>query len=62
MAFPFMPMTDEMLKKLARAAQNSDQTINLPDFPDVFASYEFKSALDLIPSPLETDQSDSADL
>jgi hypothetical protein len=61
-AFPFMPMTNEMLKKLSRAIEDSDQTINFPDFPAVFVSCEFKFALDLIPSPLETDQTDTPHL
>jgi hypothetical protein len=51
-----------MLKKLSRAIEDSDQTINFPDFPAVFVSCEFKFALDLIPSPLETDQTDTPHL
>ena len=58
MAFPFMPFTNEMLEKLSQAIQDFDQTINFPDFTDVFASCEFKSAMELNPSHLETDQSD----
>jgi len=55
-AFPFMPMTNEMLKKLTRVMQDSNQTINSPDFPAVFASQEFKSILELNPQCSETDQ------
>ena len=58
MAFPFMPMTDEMLKKLSRIIQDSDQTINFPDLSIVFASQDFKSVLELNPHHLETNQSD----
>ena len=58
MAFPFCPMTDEMLKKLSRAIQDSDQTINSPNLSAVFVSQEFKSILELNPHHVETDQSD----
>jgi len=51
-----MPMTNEMLKKLTRVMQDSNQTINSPDFPAVFASQEFKSILELNPQCSETDQ------
>jgi hypothetical protein len=53
-----MPMTDEMLKKLTRATQDSNQTINSPNFPAVFAFQELKSVSELNPQHLETDQSD----
>jgi len=49
-------MTDEMLKKLTRVMQDSNQTINSPDFPAVFASQEFKSILELNPQCSETHQ------
>jgi hypothetical protein len=58
-AFPFMPMTDEMLKKLSQAIQDSDQTINSPDLSDVFVSCEFKFTPEINSSHSETDQSDS---
>ena len=57
MAFPFYPMTNEMLKKLSRAIEDSDQTINFPDPPALFASREFKSVLELNPQRSETNQS-----
>jgi len=56
-AFPFMPMTDEMLKKLSRFIEDSNHTINSPDFPAVFVSQEFKSALELNPRQSETNHS-----
>ena len=58
MAFPFCPMTDEMLKKLSRIAQDTDQIINFPDLCAVLASQEHKFILELIPHPTETNQSD----
>ena len=56
MAFPFMPMTDEMLKKLSQIIQESDQIINSPDSPTVLASQKSKSAPEISSSHLETDQ------
>ena len=55
MAYPFYPMTDEMLKKLTLLSQESDQIIYFPDFPSELASQEFKSASEINPSHLETD-------
>jgi hypothetical protein len=49
-------MTNEMLKKLSRAIQDSNQSIKFSDFPAVFASREFKSVLELNPQRSETDQ------
>ena len=57
MAHPFMPMTNEILKKLTRLTQDSGHTINFPDFPAVCESQEFKSAFNLKPDHSETDQS-----
>jgi hypothetical protein len=51
-------MTDEMLKKLSRVIQDSDQTNHFPDSPSVFASQECKSEAEINPSHLETNQSD----
>jgi hypothetical protein len=48
-------MTDEMLKKLSRIAQDTDQTINFPDFSAVLVSCEFKFTPELNPSHSETD-------
>ena len=59
MAFPFCPMTDEMLKKLSQVAQDSDQTNNFTDFPAVFVSQELKSVLELNSQHSETNQSDT---
>jgi hypothetical protein len=58
-AFPFCPMTDEILKKLSKATQDSNQTIDSPKFPAEFASCEFKSVSELNPYPADTDQSDN---
>jgi len=55
-AFPFMPMTNEMLKKLSQATQDSNQTINSSELPTVFASQDFKSAIELNQQRSETDQ------
>ena len=57
-AYPFMPMTNEILNKLSRVIQDYDQTINSPDLPAVFATQELKSILELNPQRLETSQSD----
>jgi len=56
-AFPFCPMTNEMLKKLSQAIQDSDQTVNAPNLPAVFSSRDFKSALELNQQRSETDHS-----
>ena len=47
MAFPFMPMTNEMLKKASRAIRDSDRTINSLDSPAVFETQYLKSILEL---------------
>ena len=57
MAHPFLPMTNEMLKKLSKVIQNSDQTINSPDLPAVFENQEPKSILELNSQRSETNQS-----
>ncbi len=59
MAHPFLPMTDEILKKLSNATQDSNQTIDSPKFPAEFASQELKSVSELNPNPADTDQSDT---
>jgi hypothetical protein len=51
-------MTNEMLKKLSKVIQNSDQTINSPDLPAVFENQEPKSILELNLQRSETNQSD----
>ena len=58
MAHPFMPMTNEILKKLTRAIQDSDQTIKSPELPAVFETQKLKSGLDLNSPRSETNQSD----
>jgi hypothetical protein len=49
-------MTNEMLKKLTRMMQDYILTAKFSDFPAVFASREFKSALELNQQQSETDQ------
>ena len=58
MAHPFMPMTNEMLKKLTQAIQDFDQTIKSPDLPAVFETQELNSALEINPQRSEADRSD----
>ena len=57
MAHPFQPMTNEMLKKLTRVIEDSDQTINCPDLPAVFETQKQKSGLDLNSPRSESNQS-----
>ena len=56
MAHPFLPMTNEMLKKLTRMMQDSILTAKFSDFLAVFASRDFKSAIELNQQRSETDQ------
>ena len=58
MAHPFMPMTNEILEKLTRAAKDSISTIQSPELPAVFASKKLKSGLDLNSPRSESNQSD----
>ena len=58
MAHPFMPMTNEILKKLTRVIEDSDQTIKSPELPTVFENQEIKSILDLNAKSSKTNQSD----
>ena len=58
MAHPFMPMTNEMLKKLSRVVQDSNSTIQSPELPAVFETQELKSILEFNPQRSETNQSD----
>ena len=57
MPHPFMPMTNEILKKLTRMMQESDQSIKSSELHTVFETQEFKSALEINPSRSETNQS-----
>jgi hypothetical protein len=57
-AYPFQPMTTELLKKLTRVNLDSDSTINSPDLPAVFETQKLKSGLDLNSPRSETNQSD----
>ena len=58
MAHPFMPMTNEMLKKLTRVIKDSDQTIKSPELPAVFETQELNPTLEIDPQRPETNQSD----
>jgi len=58
MAHPFMPMTNEMLKKLTQAIQDLNSTDKFPDLAAVSATQEPKSTLELNPQHSETDRSD----
>ena len=58
MAHPFLPMTNEMLKKLTRFIQDSDQTIESPELPTVFNTRELKSTSEIDPQRSETNPSD----
>ncbi|MFC1880473.1 hypothetical protein ACFL2S_03105 [Thermodesulfobacteriota bacterium] len=58
MAHPFMPMTNEMLKKLTRMMQDSDQTIKSSKLPNVLETQELNSTLEINPQRSETNQSD----
>jgi hypothetical protein len=51
-------MTDEILKRLSRAIEDSNQTINSYDLPTVLVSQKLKSILELIPHTKETNQPD----
>ena len=57
-AYPFQPMTTELLKKLTRVNQDSDQTLKLPELPVESVSQEPKSILEINPQRSETNQSD----
>jgi len=57
-AYPFQPMTTELLKKLTRVNQDSDQTIKSPKLPTVFNTQEAKSVLEINPQHSESNQSD----
>ena len=57
MAHPFMPMTNEMLKKLTRVIKDSDQTIKSPELPAVFETQELNSTLEINPQHSEADPS-----
>ena len=57
MAHPFMPMTNEMLKKLTRDTKDSDRTIQSDELPAVFETQELNSALEVNPQRSEPHRS-----
>ena len=57
MAHPFMPMTNETLKKLTQDIQDFDQTIKSDELPAVFETQELNSALEVNPQRSETNRS-----
>ena len=56
-AFPFQPMTNELLKKLTRVNQESDQSIKSSELPTVFETQELNSTLETNPKRSESNQS-----
>ena len=58
MAHPFMPMTNEILEKLSRVIEDSNQTIKSPELPAVFETQESKSILELNPQRSKNNPSD----
>ena len=58
MAHPFMPMTNEMIKKLSRDTKDSDRTIKSDELPAVFETQELNSTSELNPQRSETNHSD----
>ena len=56
-AYPFQPMTTELLKKLTRVNLDSDSAIKSTDLPAVFETQEHKSTIELNPQRSETNQS-----
>ena len=57
MAYPFMPMTTEQLKKLIRVNQDSNQTIKSPELSNVFKTDDQKSILEINPQHSEANPS-----
>ena len=57
MAYPFLPMTNEMLKKLTQAIQDLNSTDKSPELPAVFETQELNSTIELNPQRSETNQS-----
>jgi len=49
----FLPMKNEILKKLSKVVQDSDSTIEPPEITSVFASQELKPAPETFPQNLE---------
>jgi len=56
-AYPFQPMTTQLLKKLTRVNQDLNSTDKSPDIPAAFETQELKSALELNPQHSESNQS-----
>ena len=57
MAHPFLPMTNEILKKLTRVVKDLNSTEKSPESQPVFETQELKSALEINPQRSETNQS-----
>ena len=53
-AFPFYPMSDEILKKLSRVMQDSNLTEKSSEPQPVISSQELNSASEINPPHLET--------
>jgi len=56
--YPFLPMTNEMLKKLTHSIQDLNSTDKSAESQPVFETQELKSALELNPQRSETNRSD----
>ena len=57
MAHPFLPMTNEILKKLTRVVKDLNSTEKSPESQPVFETQELKSALEINSQRSETNQS-----
>ena len=56
-AYPFQPMTTELLKKLTRVNQDLNSTEKSPDLPAELSSQNPNSTIELNPQHPETNQS-----
>ena len=56
-AYPFQPMTTELLKKLTRVNLDSDSTIKSPENPVEFASKNLQTAIESNSQRSESNQS-----
>ena len=57
MAHPFMPMTNEMIKKLTRVNQDLNSAIKSCEYPAEFASQNPNSTIESNPQCSESNQS-----
>jgi len=57
MAHPFLPMTNEILKKLTRVVKDLNSTEKSPESQPVFETQNLQTAIELNPQHSETNQS-----